>query len=180
MHGRAVRGCTRAPAEDVLQHVCPHAHGSTAHLLSRPCCRPCSPRHTPRSSPRPRLHMPAGHCPPPPPNTPCAFVAVPFPCSNSAWLIIKQHQQGCPLQELGAERAIDYTRERFEEVCRQPFDAILDLVGGESLRLALVGGGGGGGGSLWVGGVGFVCVGVGGVGWSGWVDGTSLHGWLFV
>lgn len=84
------------------------------------------------------------------------------------------------MQELGAERAIDYTRERFEEVCRQPFDAILDLVGGESLQLALVGGGGGGGGSLWVGGVGFVCVCVGGVGGSGWVDGTSLHGWLFV
>ena len=34
------------------------------------------------------------------------------------------------LQELGADVAIDYSKERFEEVCR-PFDCVLDLVGGE-------------------------------------------------
>jgi NADPH:quinone reductase-like Zn-dependent oxidoreductase len=35
------------------------------------------------------------------------------------------------IQELGADVAIDYTTQKFEEVCKdQPFDAIIDLIGG--------------------------------------------------
>ena len=39
---------------------------------------------------------------------------------------------GICVQELGADAVIDYTKDRFEQVCRRrPFDAILDLVGGK-------------------------------------------------
>lgn len=34
------------------------------------------------------------------------------------------------VRELGADEAVDYTSQRFEEVC-SPFDAVIDLVGGE-------------------------------------------------
>ena len=35
------------------------------------------------------------------------------------------------LQSLGVDRAIDYTRERFEDIC-QDFDLVIDLIGGET------------------------------------------------
>lgn len=39
-----------------------------------------------------------------------------------------------PPQELGADEAVDYTEQRFEEVFRgRPFDAVIDMVGGEPL-----------------------------------------------
>ena len=35
------------------------------------------------------------------------------------------------MQELGADEAVDYTEQRFEEVYRgRPFDAVIDAVGG--------------------------------------------------
>jgi NADPH:quinone reductase-like Zn-dependent oxidoreductase len=35
------------------------------------------------------------------------------------------------LQELGADRAIDYTKEKFEDICHD-FDLVIDLIGGET------------------------------------------------
>ena len=36
------------------------------------------------------------------------------------------------MQGLGADEALDYTKERFEEVyANDPFDVVLDLVGGK-------------------------------------------------
>jgi NADPH:quinone reductase-like Zn-dependent oxidoreductase len=46
--------------------------------------------------------------------------------------VLNQWQQGLMLQELGADVAIDYRKERFEEVCAgEPFDAVLDLIAGK-------------------------------------------------
>jgi NADPH:quinone reductase-like Zn-dependent oxidoreductase len=42
-------------------------------------------------------------------------------------------QQQDALLRLGAERVVDYSKERFEEVV-QPVDAVLDLVGGDTLE----------------------------------------------
>ena len=43
------------------------------------------------------------------------------------------------MQELGADVAIDYTKEAFEQVCKDdPFDCVLDFVGGETVGTCML------------------------------------------
>ena len=43
-------------------------------------------------------------------------------------------QAACGAQSLGADAVVDYTKDKFEEMyANDPFDVVLDLVGGEQL-----------------------------------------------